>query len=161
MCYGHTIGWSLSFCFMPRPILNLTIRLAGMWTCSKVFVNCRHTDCRVDVIQLTHLGILCIPCFPSLSIEECHNILPCKRTSAHDRKFHVTKMSPNPSTCSVKWKKCPAFLAKNSTSSEDFGGNRIYNPVVFTAVNGCSKRSPFLQIFQVFDITNVMDLQFL
>ncbi len=24
--------------------------------------------------------MLCVPCFSSLSIEECHNILPCKRT---------------------------------------------------------------------------------
>jgi hypothetical protein len=34
--------------------------------------------CRVDV-KLPYLGILCILCFSSLSIEECHNILPCKR----------------------------------------------------------------------------------
>jgi len=33
---------------------------------------------RVDV-KLYHLGMLCIPCFSPLSIEECHNILPCKR----------------------------------------------------------------------------------
>ena len=35
--------------------------------------------CRVDVIQLFHLGMLRILCFSSLSIEECHNIQPCKR----------------------------------------------------------------------------------
>ncbi len=34
---------------------------------------------RVDV-KLYHLGILCILCCSSLSIEECHNIQPCKRT---------------------------------------------------------------------------------
>ncbi len=33
---------------------------------------------RIDV-KLSHLGILCIPSFSSLSIEECHNIQPCKR----------------------------------------------------------------------------------
>ena len=36
---------------------------------------------RVDVIQLRRLGMLRIPCFSSLSIEKCHNILPCERTS--------------------------------------------------------------------------------
>jgi len=36
---------------------------------------------RVDVIWSFHVGILCIPCCSSLSIEECHNILPYKRTS--------------------------------------------------------------------------------
>jgi len=39
------------------------------------------TDGRVDVIWLFHLGMLCIPGVSSLSIEECHNILPCERTS--------------------------------------------------------------------------------
>jgi hypothetical protein len=34
---------------------------------------------RVDV-KLYYLGILCILRFSSLSIEECHNIQPCKRT---------------------------------------------------------------------------------
>jgi len=33
---------------------------------------------RVDV-KLYYLGMLCVPSFSSLSIEECHNILPCKR----------------------------------------------------------------------------------
>jgi L-serine dehydratase len=33
---------------------------------------------RVDV-KLYHLGMLCILCFSPLSIDECHNILPCKR----------------------------------------------------------------------------------
>ena len=33
---------------------------------------------RVDV-KLSYLGILCILRFSSLSIEECHNIQPCKR----------------------------------------------------------------------------------
>ncbi len=28
-----------------------------------------------------YLGMLCIPRFSSLSIKECHNILPCKITS--------------------------------------------------------------------------------
>ena len=36
---------------------------------------------RVDAIWLFHLGMLCFPCVSSLSIEECHNILPCERTS--------------------------------------------------------------------------------
>jgi putative DNA primase/helicase len=36
---------------------------------------------RVDVIWLFHVGMLYIPCSCSLSIEECHNILPCERTS--------------------------------------------------------------------------------
>jgi hypothetical protein len=33
---------------------------------------------RVDV-KPYYLGMLCVPSFSSLSIEECHNILPCKR----------------------------------------------------------------------------------
>jgi hypothetical protein len=36
---------------------------------------------RVDVIWLSHLGMLCILCYSSLSIEECHNILPYQRAS--------------------------------------------------------------------------------
>ena len=39
------------------------------------------THGRVDVIWRFHLGILCIPCCSSLSIEECHNILPYERAS--------------------------------------------------------------------------------
>ena len=34
---------------------------------------------RVDV-KLYYLGMLCVPSFSSLSIEECHNILPCYNT---------------------------------------------------------------------------------
>ena len=34
---------------------------------------------RVDV-KFYHLGMLCFLCFSPLSIEECHNIQPCKRT---------------------------------------------------------------------------------
>ena len=36
---------------------------------------------RVDIIWSPHLGLLCVPCFSSLSIEECHNIQPCEVTS--------------------------------------------------------------------------------
>jgi len=36
---------------------------------------------RVDVIWTFCVGILRIPCCSSLSIEECHNILPYKRAS--------------------------------------------------------------------------------
>jgi hypothetical protein len=36
---------------------------------------------RVDAIWLSHLAMLCVPGFSPLSIEECHNILPCKRAS--------------------------------------------------------------------------------
>ena len=36
--------------------------------------------------------------------------------------------------------KCTPFLGKDSTFLENFEENRIYNPVVFTAVNVCSIR---------------------
>jgi hypothetical protein len=43
--------------------------------------HCQYIRSRVDVIWRSHLGILCIPCYSSLSIEECHNILPYERAS--------------------------------------------------------------------------------
>ena len=36
---------------------------------------------RVDVIWSSYLDMVCVLCFSSLSLEECHNILPCKRAS--------------------------------------------------------------------------------
>jgi hypothetical protein len=42
---------------------------------------CAVYESRVDVIWLSHLDMLRIPCFSPLSIGECHNILPYKRAS--------------------------------------------------------------------------------
>jgi len=46
---------------------------------------------RVDV-KLYHLGMLCIHGFSSLSIEECHNILPCERALTKLNKQRYTLM---------------------------------------------------------------------
>jgi hypothetical protein len=40
----------------------------------------------IDMIQLSNLGMLCVPDFSSHSVKECHNILPYEKTStlSHD-----------------------------------------------------------------------------
>ena len=46
--YTHSL-WPFSFCLISRPTLNFTIRLAGTWTCSRVFGFCAVLAARVSV----------------------------------------------------------------------------------------------------------------
>ena len=79
---------------------------------------------RVDVLWFHHLGRVCIPRFSSLSIEECHNILPCEiqsitsRRSRNRRAFsariHVTKMSPRVVPLVQSVRRAPRFLCQGS-----------------------------------------------
>jgi len=46
-----------------------------------------------------------------------------------------------------RMKDTPHFLGKEPTISENIEKNRIYNPDALIAVNVCSKRSPFSEIF--------------
>ena len=80
---------------LKEPALSCLLKFNCLWNkhlsliqdIGKNKLNCsitiRHKEIlilgRVDV-KLYHLGMLCVPSFSSLSIEECHNILPCKRT---------------------------------------------------------------------------------
>ncbi len=76
-------------------------------------------DGRVDVIWVFHWGILCVPSFSSLSIEECHNILPCKRMStlSHDT-IQSPSTKPGTSRKRPKAKEWPAKLPQTEAVEE-------------------------------------------